>query len=128
MKYFKKNWSAPLQKEVKTMAEKIVSHIFNYLFPSKRFESDLIIHVQFKERYEYVNSIANIAADPLLKLTEDSDWDMSDEGEGDTDKPWLAEFNRYLNTHDVLPEGMTIVEWWGVCNVFFLLACTNSFF
>ena len=39
---------------------------------------------------------------------EDSDWDMSDdEGGGDSEKPWLAEFNCYLNTHDVLPEGMS---------------------
>ena len=79
-------------------------------------------------RYEHVHSIANIAADgadPLPKSMEDSEWDMSND-EGDTDKPWLAEFNRYLTTHDVLPEGITIVKWWGVCNVFFLLACTNS--
>ena len=55
---------------------------------------------------------------------EDSDWDMSDEDEGDSEKPWLAEFNRYLNTHDILPEGMTVVKWWGVCNVPFFLAST----
>ena len=41
---------------------------------------------------------------------------MSEEDEGDSEKPWMAEFNRYLNTHDVLPEGMTVVKWWGVCN------------
>ena len=60
---------------------------------------------------------------------EDSDWDMSDEAEGDSEKPWLAEYNRYLNTHDVLPEGMTVVKWWGVCNVhyYWLAACAHSF-
>jgi hypothetical protein len=83
--------------------------------------------IQFKERYEHVYNATSTAAGPP-KSTEDSDWDMSDEGDGDSEKPWLAEFNRYLNTHDVLPEGMTIVKWWGVCNVpfFFKLACAHS--
>ena len=57
----------------------------------------------------------------------DLDWDMSNEGEGDSEKPWLSEFNCYLNTHDVLLEGMTIVKWWGVCN-FLILLCLCSFF
>ena len=59
---------------------------------------------------------------------EDSEWDMSDESEGDLEKPWLAEFNRYLNTHDILPEGMTVVKWWGVCNVRFLVSSCAHFF
>ena len=58
---------------------------------------------------------------------EDSDWDMSDEGEGNSEKPWQVEFNHYLNMHDVLPEGMTVVKWWGVCNVLFFLAGAHSF-
>ena len=45
--------------------------------------------------------------------THDSDYDMSD-NDSDPTKPWLAEFKRYLMTHDVVPEGMLIVEWWGV--------------
>ena len=84
---------------------------------------------QFEAHYKQIYSIASA----LPKSMEDSDWDMSDdEGGGDSEKPWLAEFNRYLNTHDVLPEGMTVVKWWGVCNIFFflnlLVAYTHSFF
>jgi hAT family protein len=122
MRYFKKNWPALLQEEVVTMAEKIVSQ-YNL---SSSDHSDSFI--QFKERYEHVYSIASAAAGPP-KSTEDSEWDMSDESEGDLEKPWLAEFNRYLNTHDILPEGMTVVKWWGVCNVRFLVSsCANFFF
>ena len=30
------------------------------------------------------------------------------------EKPWLKEFNDYLNTKDSLLDGQTIVQWWGV--------------
>ena len=29
-------------------------------------------------------------------------------------KPWLAEFGRYLDTVEAVPTGMGVVEWWGV--------------
>jgi hypothetical protein len=50
------------------------------------------------------------------KSVRESDSDMSDDDLDDTDttKPWLSEFQRYLNTHDVIPEGTTVVKWWGV--------------
>ena len=89
---------------------------------------------QFKARYKQIYSIASAAAGAPPKSMEDSDWDMSDddEGGGDSEKPWLTKFNRYLNMHDVLPEGMTVVKWWGVCNILFflnlLVAYTHSFF
>ena len=28
---------------------------------------------------------------------------------------WKREFNRYLKGEDELPEGMPLVQWWGVC-------------
>lgn len=34
----------------------------------------------------------------------------------DSSKPWLGEFNRYLNGHDEVPKGMKLPQWWGVCN------------
>ena len=57
--------------------------------------------------------------DPGSKSVQDSDSDMSDDDLDDTNatKPWLSEFQRYLNTHDVIPEGTTVVKWWGVRNV-----------
>jgi hypothetical protein len=32
----------------------------------------------------------------------------------DATPTWLKEFNIYLNTTDEIPEGQTIVQWWGV--------------
>ncbi|KAG6838879.1 hypothetical protein C0991_007717, partial [Blastosporella zonata] len=43
--------------------------------------------------------------------SEDLDSDL--DTPNDPDQPWKDEFQRYLNTNDVLPDGMTIVEWWG---------------
>ena len=54
---------------------------------------------------------------PTSKLPDDTDSDFSDEDSGNLDplKPWLVEFQRYLNTHDVFSDSsMTIVKWWGV--------------
>jgi hypothetical protein len=36
----------------------------------------------------------------------------------DPKKPWLKEFNYYLNTVDEIPNGLTVVKWWGVCVLF----------
>ena len=36
----------------------------------------------------------------------------------DPTKPWLNEWNTYIQTHEIIPEGMGIVRWWGVC-IFF---------
>lgn len=32
----------------------------------------------------------------------------------DTSKPWLQEFQRYLNGADELPSGMSLIQWWGI--------------
>ena len=29
-------------------------------------------------------------------------------------KPWLVEFNQYLNGTDSVPEKMSLTQWWGV--------------
>jgi hypothetical protein len=39
----------------------------------------------------------------------------------DPKKPWLKEFNYYLNTVDEIPNGLTVVKWWGVRVLFTFL-------
>lgn len=39
----------------------------------------------------------------------------------DTKRPWLWEFDLYLDAIDYIPEGQSIVLWWGVCQPFFLV-------
>ena len=51
--------------------------------------------------------------------TDDTDSDESNNSDdgtvlSDPSKPWLGEWNSYTQTHEIVPEGMTIVMWWGV--------------
>jgi hypothetical protein len=42
----------------------------------------------------------------------------------DPTKPWLIEWNMYIQTHEAIPEGMGMVRWWGVSiQVFFIFVC-----
>ena len=38
----------------------------------------------------------------------------------DTIDPWLHEWNAYLNSNEIVPEGIGMVRWWGVCGIFLL--------
>jgi hypothetical protein len=29
-------------------------------------------------------------------------------------RPWMVEYERYINTHDVIPSRTSIIAWWGV--------------
>jgi hypothetical protein len=48
------------------------------------------------------------------------DTDSESDEDGDPGSPWLNEWTTYLNSNEVIPEGMGMVQWWGV-RVFFLL-------
>ena len=48
-------------------------------------------------------------------LESDSEAEDDDEVSEDPTKPWKAEFDRYMDTHDIVPDDMSIVHWWGVC-------------
>ena len=56
----------------------------------------------------------------LHELDSSDDDGLSDDAPGtstafvDAAPAWLKDFNMYLNTTDEIPEGQTIVQWWGV--------------
>jgi hypothetical protein len=63
-----------------------------------------------------------------LLRDDDSDDDSDDEIDISTPSsaPWMIELNRYLNTNDIMPPGMTVVEWWGVRDPYLIsLIITN---
>ena len=31
-------------------------------------------------------------------------------------EPWMQGFQQYLDAADEIPDGTTVVEWWGVCS------------
>jgi hypothetical protein len=45
--------------------------------------------------------------------SDDSDSDDASDDEASS-TPWLVEYERYMNTNDIIPPGMTVVVWWGV--------------
>ena len=40
----------------------------------------------------------------------------------DSSKPWLHEFNRYLDSSDELPSGMSLPWWWGVSSLLYKIS------
>jgi hypothetical protein len=89
--------------------------------------------MKFKERYEHLQAAAVVSSTgtpphPTKKqkthvLLRDLDSTGSDSDSDDTSHnkasstPWLVEYERYMNTTDIIPPGMTVVAWWGVCHL-----------
>ncbi|KAG6838737.1 hypothetical protein C0991_009085, partial [Blastosporella zonata] len=46
-------------------------------------------------------------------VSDSEDSDLEDDTPADLAKPWLSEFQQYLDTNDIVPDGMSIVKWWG---------------
>ncbi|KAG6914152.1 hypothetical protein DXG01_002077 [Tephrocybe rancida] len=103
LSHFKKHWDAHLQDEV----------------------VELILK-KFEERYRALHANDAQMSEPpckkrktagtLLRVS-DTDSDDSDDEEdtpNDPTKPWMTEFRRYLDTNDLVLEGMPVVEWWGI--------------
>jgi hypothetical protein len=64
-----------------------------------------------------------VSGKPLNKTTRighlvarelDTDSEAEEETNLDPSKPWMAEFDRYMNTHESIPDDMSTVAWWGV--------------
>ena len=86
---------------------------------------------KFKERYEQLVAAATASSQgstpprPSKKQktqnllhdddSDDSDSDKISNNEASSTSPWLVEYEQYINTNDVIPNGMSIVAWWGVC-------------
>lgn len=105
----------------------------------------LILATQFKEQWLELNAnnpTAPLAAPKLEKTTSRSrfDDDSSDDDEPQkethpstcsaSDKPWLAEFNAYMDGQDSCLMGattMSMVSWWGVSTFSYSFEISFSF-
>ena len=58
----------------------------------------------------------------------DSEYNNEVDSLSDTSKLWLTEFNCYFNIVESVPEGMSIIEWWGVRTAFIILPLINNIF
>ncbi|KAJ2911647.1 hypothetical protein MD484_g8767, partial [Candolleomyces efflorescens] len=108
--YFQKQWGEELELSARTQCEKI-----------------------FEERWKRLNppKSANMPTRPLAPSTSKTllDIDLSDDEDSASpsplstsmpsstsvaDKPWLKEFDKYLDGEDELEVGQSVVAWWGV--------------
>ena len=64
----------------------------------------------------------------LIQCNLDTDSENEDDDDEmlDPAKPWMGEFKQYLDTMDVVPENMSIVRWWGVCEHRLRLECNTN--
>ena len=120
MAHFEKHWNAELQQEVLTLAQNAVCHFGRV----DNLQSSLTLS-KFKERYEQLQATDALSSKSSTThvakrqkthgLLCDTDSDESDDDVDDTLLPlWMIEFKRYIDTNDIIPPGMMVVEWWGV--------------
>lgn len=98
--------------------------------PLRPVDITVIVLIQFLNRYKALNNgDSSSTAGPtppsrkhgrISRLvrrnldTDSEDEDAINEGNIDLSKPWAAEFEQYINTHESVREGMSVVHWWGV--------------
>ncbi|KAG6852032.1 hypothetical protein C0991_003761 [Blastosporella zonata] len=105
LSHFKKHWDCELQDKVVQVVQKAVSG-----FPCLKFVPALKdqISAPLHKKHKTVGHF-------LHANTSDSEDSGSEEDTlSNLTKPWLTEFQCYLDTNNVVPEGMLVVEWWGV--------------
>jgi hypothetical protein len=121
MAHFEKHWDAELQKEVLTLARNAVCCFSRVVDNSQ----SSLTSTKFKERYEQLQTADALSSKSSTThvskrqkthgLLRDNDSDESDDNVGDSLSPsWMIEFKCYIDTNDLIPPGMTVVEWWGV--------------
>ncbi|KAF5365840.1 hypothetical protein D9757_012805 [Collybiopsis confluens] len=104
--HFKKHWDDDLQKQVREVAEKIFEERYKQMYGSDS-EGNYAVPRQTSKRKR----------DMLLRqLSEDEDDEDSgsSQPQSDPSKPWMNEFNKYLNEVEVILDNMSLVSWWGI--------------
>jgi hypothetical protein len=130
MKHFTKYWPTDLQTDVRDNIEELVR--CTVVSPLCSFMILIWNGEQFKNRYERIygpSGSAPIAAKKnrtsgskmaslMRELNSSDERDDDDISHSaiptDPAKPWMREFNLFLNTVDQLADGQTIIQWWGV--------------
>ena len=122
MAYFTKHWPAELLSDVEQCVDDVVRT------QSVQGTVAILISAQFKERYEVLRGQTQskssvLAAKPrinklLQELSDDEDCDHPDKGpkvsevSEDPSRPWLPEFQAYLDTTEHVPDDWTTIQWW----------------
>ncbi|KIK90925.1 hypothetical protein PAXRUDRAFT_14071 [Paxillus rubicundulus Ve08.2h10] len=101
--YFKKYWGKYLHAKVLKNAEELFKEHFIKLYGE---DGGPALPKRRKGKLSQL----------LQELSSDED-DLLEEWDQDVDppqSPWLKEFNLYLYSTTSLPDGLTIIQWWGI--------------
>ena len=122
MSYFKRHWPVDLHADVLTCVEDIVS--------CSVLTGFMLNRLQFKDRYlalqgqlapKTLSAPAKSKIHTLLReLSDDEDDSSAESGSAvpdDPNRPWLRDFRAYLDTTEHVPDGWSMVKWWGVSTV-----------
>ena len=115
--YFRKYWGEELLDDVKTTVQSIVRSLIDLML------FIFLVCDQFIERHKSLHgnnsANANLGARrsskrPRRRNSDDTDSESEAETAVDPNNPWRTEWNLYLQIHEIVPEGMSMVTWWGV--------------
>ena len=139
MRHFVKHWPNELAS-VRASAETIVCLV---ILPQSIFCSSCLCSsrhaTESYRKLQHASSVPRTTTAPrasgskfhdLLHELDSSDDENSDNESGpsagahDPAKPWLREYNLYFNTTDEIPEGQSLVQWWGVGDLISLARLT----
>ncbi|KAF6750456.1 hypothetical protein DFP72DRAFT_911254, partial [Ephemerocybe angulata] len=99
--HFQKHWGQDLELEVRRDAERVTSLSFGgWICTETQCPPPL------------TTSASNSRLDDVLSDDEDDSTTTSTQPAATVDKPWLPEFNAYMDGSDVRPEGQSMVAWW----------------
>lgn len=136
MAYFHQHWSLDLVSNVEDAIQARVSPV-----SAIPLTISLICHIIF-QFIEHFNSLQQDPGEKSKTLCKSSskcksahpninDTDTEDNA-GDSEataalsNAWMVEWKAYLNTNEDIPEGMGIVQWWGVSMSILLVYVTNT--
>ena len=126
MKHFEEYWDLEEQEAVLDLVKKVVWY-FLLKFHSTQVWLKVTFEMTVLECYEKLYSSTIIPKKkswaPAGKKRNHylSDSDSEPEPQAPVMMSnWESEFNWYISTEEVVPEGMGVVEWWGVCIYSFL--------
>ncbi|KAG6851447.1 hypothetical protein C0991_009084, partial [Blastosporella zonata] len=100
LSHFKKHWDQELQEEVVNLLQKLFKKAYQVLH---QCQSTAEMMPPRKK---------NKVTGTLLchNVSNSEDLDLEDDTPADPAKPWLSEFQQYLDTNDIVPDGMSIVK------------------
>jgi hypothetical protein len=132
MGHFVKHWPAHLVEESEDVEDVVrlrVSHVFYVSFLCSADTNQFAL--KFIKQFEELNKKSQPQATRICKTLssskrgrqniDDTDTESDDDDcqqVVNTDNCRIEEWKLYLNTHEVVPDGVGIARWWGVCVLF----------